>query len=225
MTDDRLHTCASEVVQRQRRNDLVSQMIWRSASRSVGDEAFGSQPVCKPAHVTVAQERVGNQVQVVEQRRRIKRPRGDAANLVGEQIQLSEVVEAPQNLAVHCLDPVLGQRSGTPRHVRPTCRRCVNQYSYSHFCDAAGSLEGALLNLFDRVPTQVDLGEFGQPVEQPERVDALDVVVLEEQPRRGLGQVAGHLSQKLAGTVHSVVVAEALVRAVGVRAAHVKRFV
>ena len=90
----------------------IFQVRWKSTSGPTGGESFGPQPVGKPSHVTVAVERVGDQVEAGHRGQLVKGPRSDAANEVAVKGQRLEVVQASEHCSVHHSDLILWQKSG-----------------------------------------------------------------------------------------------------------------
>ena len=75
-------TCASEVMQCQGADCLILKMPWLHASRRVGVKALVSKPVREPAHVAVAYEWVGHEVEGFEVVERVESSRSNATDLV-----------------------------------------------------------------------------------------------------------------------------------------------
>ena len=104
-------TCASELVCCEAVDGFVLQMNGLHAPGPAVGEAPPPQPVGEPGHVTVAVERIGDQVEAGQARQLVEGARGDAADQVTVQRQALEVVQAPEQCSVHHGNLVLGKQS------------------------------------------------------------------------------------------------------------------
>ena len=93
-------------------NGFIFQVTRLHTSGPGVGEAPSPEPVSKPGHVTVAVERVGDQVEAGHRGQLVKGPRGDAGDEVAVQGEGLEVVEASEHCSVHNCDLILGEKSG-----------------------------------------------------------------------------------------------------------------
>ena len=105
-------TGASELVGGEAVNGFIFQMNRLHAPGPRVGEAASSEPVCKPGHVTIAVERVGDEVEAGHRGQLVKRPRGDAGDEVAVQREGLEVVQTSEHCSVHSCNLILGQKSG-----------------------------------------------------------------------------------------------------------------
>ena len=105
-------TGASELVGGEAVNGFIFQMNRLHAPGPRVCEAAPPEPVSKPGHVTIAVERVGDEVEAGHRGQLVKRPRGDAGDEVAVQREGLEVVQTSEHCSVHSCNLILGQKSG-----------------------------------------------------------------------------------------------------------------
>lgn len=138
----------------------LSHLLGSGTPRHRPLESMFPQPVREPGQVAVAVERIRSQIQAAQRHQVVKGAGHHARNQIIVQRQRLEIVQSQEHLVVNLRDPVLGQQK---------------------LGNLGRPLEGILLDTGNAVPPHVQLDQVRQPSKQTVRLDAHQLVIVEQQ--------------------------------------------